>query len=69
MECPSQWYNVLDEEDRFCGVILTQMNGYPSGQYDTHTFSYLHCRMIEKELVGGQPIGLETLIIKDSDAE
>ena len=53
------YYNRIDEKGRFMG-LKTDPKG--TGQYDTHTFSYLYCREIEKAMTHNEPIGLEVRI-------
>jgi len=54
------FYNVIDEKGRYCGLKIDPKGR--SGQTETHTFSYIYAREIEKELCDGNPIGLEAVI-------
>jgi hypothetical protein len=55
------FYNVIDEKGRFVRLIYDAdavRDWDPPYQYDSHTFSYLYCRGIEKE-IDPEPFGLE----------
>ena len=51
-----KFYNILDEKDRFVGLKVTDENGK---QENSHTYSYLCEREIEKEC--GYAMGLDEL--------
>ena len=47
-------YNILDEQDRFMGIKVTDERGE---QENSHTYSYLYARELYKEM--GEVMGLE----------
>lgn len=59
----TQFYNIIDEKGRFVRLkaVLVDERVGPSGQYDSHTLSYLYCREMEREY-HPKPFGLEGMI-------
>ena len=56
-------YNIIDERDRFLGFKAYLSD--ESGQYDSHTISYLRSRELRQEM--GQIMGLEKKLTEVND--